>query len=60
MPKKPRNIKNKSCTLKCNENSKGIRTIDIAIKNQAMHPKQAKTIHSTLLQMIVWCESLIK
>jgi hypothetical protein len=58
MAKKPRTIKNASVTLKANENDKGKRSIEINIRHDSMTPSQAKTIHSRLLEMIVWCEKL--
>ena len=55
---KPRPIKNASVTLSCHENDKGKRSIEIYIRHDAMPVQQAKTIHSRLLEMIVWCERL--
>ena len=54
--KKPRPIKNKSVVLFCKEDAKGKRRIDITVIQSAMTSKQACTLHSALLHMIVWCD----
>lgn len=56
--KKPRNIKNKSVSLTANESAKGKRTIEIDVRNDAMSAREAKTLHSKLLEFIVWCDRL--
>jgi hypothetical protein len=55
---KPRAIKNKTGTLTAYEDDKGKRSIEIDIRHDAMTTKQARTIHSKLLELIIWCDRL--
>lgn len=54
--KKPRTISNATGKLACHEDAKGKRTIEMNLRSESMPASQAKTIHSRLVQMIVWCD----
>jgi hypothetical protein len=56
--KKPRKLNTRSIKLGGIEDEKGKRVIQIHAHAENMTAKEAKTLHSRLLEFIVWCDRL--